>query len=115
LDRQTLVGHATFIPAARHSFRATPDPALAHLGHLFVFVKPPYWGSSAATQLLDHAASTAAARGFAAMRLFVPVGQARARRFYVREGFTTVGDPFEFGFGLPVIEYRRSLSPDGST
>jgi GNAT superfamily N-acetyltransferase len=107
LDGQTLVGHATFIPATRHSFRAAPDPSLAHLGHLFV--KPPYWGSGAATQLLDHATSAGAARGFAAMRLFVPVGQARARRFYTREGFTAVGKPFEFGLGLPVIEYQRSL------
>jgi GNAT superfamily N-acetyltransferase len=71
-DAKTLVGHATFIPAARHSFRAAPDPSLAHLGHLFV--KPPYWGSGAATQLLDHATSAAAGRGFTAMRLFVPAG-----------------------------------------
>ena len=48
------------------------------------------------------------------MRLFVPVGQARARRFYTREGFVVVGEPFEFGLGLPVIEYQRSLSPDGA-
>jgi GNAT superfamily N-acetyltransferase len=106
-EGQTLVGHATFIPAARHSFRAAPDPSLAHLGHLFV--KPPYWGSGVATQLLGHATSAAAGRGFGVMRLFVPAGQARARRFYAREGFVAVGEPFEFGLGLPVLEYRRSL------
>lgn len=33
-EGQTLVGHATFIPAARHSFQAAPDPSVAHLGHL---------------------------------------------------------------------------------
>jgi GNAT superfamily N-acetyltransferase len=104
---QTLVGHAVFIPAARHSFRAAPDPSLAHLGHLFV--KPPYWGSGVATQLLDHAASAAADRGFSVMRLFVPAGQARARRFYTREGFVAAGEPFEFGLGLSVLEYQRSL------
>jgi GNAT superfamily N-acetyltransferase len=107
-EEQTLVGHATFIPATRHSFRAASDPSLAHLGHLFV--KPPYWGSGIATQLLDHATSAAASRGFAAMRLFVPTGQARARRFYAREGFIAVGEPFEFGLGLPVLEYQRSLA-----
>jgi hypothetical protein len=42
------------------------------------------------------------------MRLFVPAGQARARRFYAREGFVAVGKPFEFGLGLPVLEYQRS-------
>jgi GNAT superfamily N-acetyltransferase len=106
-EEQTLVGHATFIPAARHSFRAAPHPSLAHLGHLFV--KPMYWGSGAATRLLDHATSAAASRGFTVMRLFVPVGQARARSFYAREGFVAVGEPFEFGLGLPVLEYQRSL------
>jgi len=105
-DAQGLVGHATFIPAARHSFRAAPDPALAHLGHLFV--KSSYWGTGVAAQLLAHARSTASARGFAAMRLFVPAGQARARRFYTREGFTAVGESFEFA-GLPALEYRRPL------
>jgi GNAT superfamily N-acetyltransferase len=107
LDGKTLVGHATCIPA-RHSSRAAPDPALAHLGHLFV--KPRYWGTGAARQLLAHATSAAATNGFTAMRLFVPVGQARARRFYTREGFAAVGNPFDPGIGLPLIEYRRSLA-----
>jgi len=107
LDRQTLVGHTTYLPA-RDSFRVTPDPTLAHLGHLFV--KPRYWGTGAATQLLAHATGAAATSGFTAMRLFVPAGQARARRFYAREGFVPAGDPFDPGIGLPVIEYQRSLA-----
>jgi GNAT superfamily N-acetyltransferase len=106
-DQRALIGHATFVPAARHSFRAAPDPTLAHLGHLFV--RPRYWGSGVATQLLAHAMTAAGARGFATMRLFVPAGQARARRFYAREGFVAVGEPFDFGLGLPVFEYRRLL------
>jgi GNAT superfamily N-acetyltransferase len=104
-----LAGHATFIPAMRHTFLAAQDPTLAHLGHLFV--KPRYWGSGVATHLLAHATDAAAKRGFATMRLFVPVGQARARRFYAREGFTAMGEPFEFGLGLPVLEHRRQLAP----
>ena len=52
---------------------------------------------------------TAAAREFGAMRLFVPAGQARARGFYIREGFSVVGEPFDSGLGLPLLEYRRSL------
>jgi GNAT superfamily N-acetyltransferase len=106
-DGQAVIGHATFIPAARHSFRAAPDPGLAHLGHLFV--RPPYWGSGVAAQLLAHAFSAAASRGYAAMRLFAPVGQARARRFYAREGFSGVGEPFDPALGIPVLEYRRPL------
>jgi GNAT superfamily N-acetyltransferase len=107
-DDQALVGHATVTPATRHSFHAAQDPALAHLGHLFV--KPRYWGSGVAAQLLAHATNAASARGFAAMRLFVPVGQERARRFYTREGFIAVGEPFDFA-GLPTLEYHRPLEP----
>jgi GNAT superfamily N-acetyltransferase len=106
-EERALVGHATFIPAQRHSLRPVPETSLAHLLHLFV--KSEHWGSGAARQLLARATSTARARGFTAMRLFVAVGQARARRFYVREGFVVVGEPFEFGLGLPSMEYQRVL------
>ena len=107
-DDQALVGHPIFVPAMHHSYQAAPDPGLAHLGHLFL--KPRYWGSGIAAQLLAHARTAAAARGFAAMRLFVPVGQARARRFYTREGFIAVGEPFDFA-GLP----RSRISPPAGT
>ena len=43
------------------------------------------------------------------MRLYTPAGQARARRFYEREGFAAAGGPQDRGLGLPVIEYRRPL------
>ena len=100
-----LVGHATFIPAARHSFAANPDPALAHLGHMFV--SPDHWGSGLGGALMADAMRAARERGFASMRLFVPDGQARARAFYAREGFSAAGEPFAFEGGLPVLEYRR--------
>jgi len=106
-EEGALAGHATFIPAVRHSFRPASKPSLAHLGHLFV--KPGYWGSGVAAELLAHARTAATARGFASMRLFVPAGQARARRFYEREGFVKVSEPFEGGLGLPALEYQRSL------
>jgi GNAT superfamily N-acetyltransferase len=107
-EEGALAGHATFIPAVRHSFRPSSDASFAHLGHLFV--KPEHWGSGVSGMLLARASSAAATRGFAAMRLFVPAGQARARRFYAREGFVAVGEPFEFGLGLPALEYQRSLA-----
>jgi hypothetical protein len=44
------------------------------------------------------------------MRLFVPVGQARVRRFYEREGFTATGEPFDTGLKLPLLEYRRAVT-----
>jgi GNAT superfamily N-acetyltransferase len=102
-----LAGHAALIPAARHWFRTEPDAKVAHLIHLFVI--PEYWGSGLGTQLMAHANSAAAAREHTSMRLFVFAGQSRARRFYEREGFISIGEPFEFA-GLPALEYRRQLS-----
>ncbi len=107
-EQLTLVGHATFIAARRHSFRPEPGSDVAHLGHLFV--TPEYWGCGAATQLLGRAVSAAQTDGFTGMRLFVPEGHSRARRFYEREGFNVVGEPFEFGLGLSVLECRRRLT-----
>lgn len=104
-EQETLVGHAAFTPAATHSFRPELDANSAHLLHLFV--SPEHWGSGLATRLLADSCTAATARGHAAMRLFVAEGQSRARRFYEREGFTSVGEPFEFGLGLPALEYRR--------
>jgi GNAT superfamily N-acetyltransferase len=102
-----LAGHATFIPAARHTLLAEEEAGLAHLGNMFV--RPAHWGTGVASRLMERALGAAAARGYRSMRLFVPEGQSRARRFYAREGFGAVGDPFDPGFGLPVLEYRRPL------
>ncbi len=108
-DDAGLVGFASVVPAVRATSRPASDAAVAHLGHLFV--TPGYWGSGVAAQLLARARAAALGRGFASMRLFVPVGQARARRFYAREGFTAAGEPFDFASGLPVLEYRSPLEP----
>jgi GNAT superfamily N-acetyltransferase len=93
LDDGDLAGHVTTAPAASHPFAPLADTAVVHLGHLFVL--PGYWGSGLAGELLAHATHAAAARGFSVMRLFSPLGQVRARRFYEREGFVAVGEPFE--------------------
>lgn len=102
-----LAGHATFIPAARHTLVANEDPGLAHLGHMFV--RPEHWGTGVAARLMERALEAATKRGYWSMRLFVPEGQARARRFYAREGFGQVGEPLDMGVGLSVLEYRRPL------
>jgi GNAT superfamily N-acetyltransferase len=103
-----LAGDVTLLPAARHRRRPVEDPALGHIGDLFVV--PAHWGTGLASDLLGRAAGTARSRGFTALRLFVVEGQARARRFYEREGFACVGGPIDLGLGLPVLEYRRSLA-----
>ena len=46
-------------------------------------------------------------RGFEELRLFVAAGQARARRFYEREGWLAAGDEFDDPVpGLTMVEYR---------
>jgi GNAT superfamily N-acetyltransferase len=100
-------GHVGFL-ASERTARPDPAPDLAHLWHLFV--RPPYWGSGLATRLHALAVEEAARQGYTVMRLHTPSGQARARRFYEREGWwataTHAADPV---LGLETVEYRRCL------
>ena len=101
------LGHAVTVPASLHP-RRDPDPALLHLAGLFV--RPPTWGTGAASALLVAAVADGAGRGFGRMRLFTPAGHARARRFYQREGWAATTAPsFDPDFGLELLEYRRPL------
>ena len=109
-----LVGQITVLPASRAA-HPVEDPALGHLRNLFV--DRSEWGSGLAARL--HAAVVDAARelGFSELRLYVAEGQARARRFYEREGWKAAGEPFDDPVpGLRMVEYRlpvRSRSSRG--
>ena len=102
-----IAGHVAFMPARTHQLGHAIGEDVAHFWQLFV--RRRYWGSGAARRLMADAVAEARAQGFRAMRLFTPEGQARARRFYEREGWTQHGEPFEAGLGLPLVEYRREL------
>jgi GNAT superfamily N-acetyltransferase len=102
-----VAGHVGFLPASSTQWGAD-DTSLAHFRQLFV--TPSHWGTGLATTLHAAAIAEATARGFTAMRLFTPAQQARARRFYEREGWTLARPPeFEPHIGLDIAEYRRSL------
>jgi GNAT superfamily N-acetyltransferase len=106
-DAAGLAGQITVLPAARAG-RPADDPGLAHLSNLFV--REDLWGSGLARALHDAALHAARERGFTTMRLFVAAGQARARRFYEREGWAAAAEPFhEERLGLDMVEYRRPL------
>jgi GNAT superfamily N-acetyltransferase len=106
-DEHGPAGHVAFMPAAL-ARRASNETGLAHLWLLFV--RPSLWGSGLASELHARALNEAAKRGFTSIRLFTPAGQARARRFYEREGWKVAGDPFDDPeFGLALLEYRREL------
>jgi ribosomal protein S18 acetylase RimI-like enzyme len=80
---------------------------LAHLWQLFV--RERFWGSEVARTLHARAMAEAASQGYASMRLYTPAEQARARRFYEREGWVVRGEPIPSDLGFPVVEYRRAL------
>ncbi|MGH2743927.1 MAG: GNAT family N-acetyltransferase [Thermoleophilaceae bacterium] len=101
-------GHVALMPARLHE-QPSDEPGLGHFWQLFV--RPPWWGTGLASALHAEAVREAGARGYTAMRLFTPAAQARARRFYEREGWTAVGDLSDaLDFGLPLVEYRRAIS-----
>jgi ribosomal protein S18 acetylase RimI-like enzyme len=100
------VGHVSFVSSMTSRWPEKLDD-LAHLWQLFV--RPPFWGSGAATTLMRRAIAEAGAQGYTAMRLYTPADQPRARRFYEREGFVQRADPIPSDLGFPVVEYRRSL------
>ena len=104
-----MAGHVALMPAALHDGFPDPDPALAHLWQLFV--REEHWGGGIATSLHSAAVEEAARRGFATFRLFTPFAQARARRFYEREGWSAAAPPFmeEHWGGMELVEYRRPL------
>jgi GNAT superfamily N-acetyltransferase len=102
-----VVGHVGFLPATRSRW-GSDDSSLAHFRQLFVATA--HWGSGLATRLHTAAIDEATARGFTALRLFTPAAQARARRFYEREGWVLERPPdFESAIGLEMVEYRRAL------
>ena len=67
-----------------------------------IYVDPTYWGTGVATALHRRAA--------ACTQLDVIAANARARRFYEREGWTLAGEgePHDFdGTVVPFVRYRR--------
>ena len=102
----TIAGIVSMTPTAT-SRRPVADPSLAHLWQLFIARE--WWGSGLATALHAMVVGAARTRGFTHMRLFTPAEQARARRFYEREGWRAVATMEDDDIGFPVVEYRRDL------
>ncbi|MGH2841142.1 MAG: GNAT family N-acetyltransferase [Solirubrobacteraceae bacterium] len=85
-----------------------PRSDLARLTQLFVLEK--YWGSGLAGELHELTLEGMRERGFEQACLWAAVGQARARAFYEREGWTATGRlDSENELGLELMEYGRTL------
>ena len=107
-DERGLAGQVTVLPAAQAA-RPVDEPELAHLRDLFL--REDTWGTGLAATLVADAVAHAREQGFTAVRLFVATGQARARRFYAREGWRPEGAPFfDPKPGLELLELRRPSS-----
>jgi GNAT superfamily N-acetyltransferase len=90
-------------------------PVIPGVGYLWqLFVREPWWGSGIASRLHALVIEEAARQGYGSMRLLTPYGQARARGFYEREGWSTDGAPIrEPMLGIDLVLYSRGLP--GST
>ncbi len=100
-DAFTVLAEAGDAPAGHVHWIAVGAPVDIHLRHLFV--REPFWGTGLASEL--HGQAVAAMHGRSA-RLFTPQGQARARRFYEREGWRLIAERDDGHFGMPLAEYR---------
>jgi GNAT superfamily N-acetyltransferase len=76
-------------PAGHVALLADPTPGTVYLWQLFL--QPPHWGTGLADRLHEAFLIEARARGYARGRLKTPLAQARARRFYERNGWETDG------------------------
>jgi GNAT superfamily N-acetyltransferase len=74
-----------------------------------LYVAPTAWGSGAASELMRAALDWLAESGVHEAVLWVGEGNARARRFYEREGWTADGETRESPLGPPEVRYRRAL------
>ena len=108
-DGGETAGVVSLLPAFKHSRWPTDEPGLVQLWHLFL--RERWWGSGLAGELHREVLKEAGERGYRAMRLFTPVAQARALRFYAREGWTLERDSVDAPeFGMPLAELRRAIS-----
>ena len=102
-----VIGVGAYV-VGREGRAGPPIPGLAHVAA--VFVAEPWWGQGVAQALLAELVEHMRAAGYREARLYTPVGQARARRFYAREGWREVAGPLPSPeLGLDIMELRRPL------
>jgi GNAT superfamily N-acetyltransferase len=93
----TIVGVATCVR----------DGATCELRSLYVV--PEAWGTGVARQLMEAALAAMRGRGAGEATLWVVDANARARRFYEREGWRLDGETRTSPLGPREVRYRRAL------
>jgi GNAT superfamily N-acetyltransferase len=93
-------------PAGHIALLADPEPGTVYLWQLFV--RPVYWGTGLADHLHEAFLAKSRWRGYERGRLKTPFAQARARRFYERNGWETDGlAVLDDTLGLELLVYTR--------
>jgi GNAT superfamily N-acetyltransferase len=118
LDHVTLIAEITGAHPPEIVGVATVGPyrddPTAERGELWMInVLPTAWGIGVGRQLLSAASDRLVELGFEAAMLWVVKGNARARRFYEREGWTPDGTEKRHRFGdqlVPELRYGATLA-----
>lgn len=110
VDGDAVLGFATF--------GRCDDDAAHDIGELMaLYVDPGIWGEGAGSALIVEARSRLVAGGFVRARLWVLVGNARAERFYERDGWRRTGARrSQRIWGIDLDEHgfeRRLTQPSG--
>ncbi len=102
-------GHAMARPELDDD-EVTLQPGVTRLTHLFV--RREHWGTGLAVTLHDVMLDSMRERGYTSAVLWTPIGAARSRRFYEREGWHETGalEP-DSDLGLELMEYAHDLTP----
>ena len=74
-----------------------------------LYTHPEVWGGGAGAELLQHVAGDFAERGYEVVTLWVVEANARARRFYEKQGWVPEVGPEKPWFGAPQVRYRLEL------
>ena len=105
-DAWALLARDRDAPAGHVALLADPTPGIAYLWQHFL--RPPHRGTGLADRLHEAFLDASRVRGYERARLRTPLGQARSRRFYERNGWRTDGvASFEDALGLELLVYTR--------
>jgi GNAT superfamily N-acetyltransferase len=112
-----VVGYASFGPETEVLGTFWPHPLSAagkrgQVAELYaLYVHPEWWSTGTGRALMDRVLSSAVGAGYPSITLWVLEGNARARRFYQRAGFSPDGarNVLDGLGGVTEVRYRRPL------
>lgn len=114
----TVTGWTALGPERPDDAAGPSRPRSTEVAELYaIYVRPDMLGTGLGRALTTACMERTAQQGFTRLVLWTIEGNARARRFYERAGFTADGTTSTFelegeGTHIPLVYYTRSLGPD---